>query len=391
MHRPVYLIIVFLTGILFFTHCQDRSSYEYQPPAPYPGLETGSLSDVGMKIEPVSRAISRLKNGRYKEIHSFLIYKDGLLVLEEYFPGHDYQWAENDHHGELKNWTRDDLHYAHSVSKSVTSILMGVAVKEGFISDLDQSIFKYLPEYAYLNTGDKKYINIEHLLTCTSGLFWEEWNAPLSSRANNQIDVWFHEKGPVDYVLKRHFIAVPGTHFNYSGGAIDILGEILKNASGMNVDEFSRKYLFDPIGIDTIDWSLIHPSGVYHVAGGLRMKPIDMVKLGILMLNQGKWNDQEILSEDWVKKSMYPYQNNINIKLPNEDIRKVGYSYTWWTKSLEIKGEEVNIYFGNGWGGQKIIVIPDLGMVVVFTGANYLSKIKQFSILEKYVFPAITN
>ncbi len=222
-----------------------------------------------------------------------LIYKDGKLVLEEYFQGHKYQWNTPNHYGDWVTWNRSMQHCAHSVTKSITSICIGIAIDKGFIESEHQSIFNYLPEYQNLNIDGKGRITIEHLLTMTSGLEWDEWGAPLSSVENDQIVIWFSDKDPIDYTLGRSLIHEPGRKYTYSGGNMEILSKILENASGMTIDEFSKS------------------------------------------------------------------------------------------------GKTIQWYSANGWGGQKIIVIPELSMTIVFTGGNYTSKVKQFEILFDNVIPAI--
>ena len=154
----------------------------------------GSLDEVAMHLRPIEEAVNKIRNGQYPEVHSMLIHKDGMLVLEEYFTGHDYQWDAPGHYSDLRNWDSDMPHYAHSVSKSITSMLMGIAIDQGFIKNAQESVFEYLPDYHYLKTERKQQITIEHLLTGTSGLQWAEWNAPLSSVANDQVGIYFQEK-----------------------------------------------------------------------------------------------------------------------------------------------------------------------------------------------------
>ncbi|MBE0649425.1 MAG: serine hydrolase [Bacteroidales bacterium] len=385
-----FAVILLLVGC--FSGNVD-SEYQYsQPRENGDGLRSGTLSEVGLDSELIVRGVQRINRDKYGEIHSLLIYKKGKLVLEEYFSGHDYQWDAPNHYGSMVKWNGDMPHSAHSVSKSITSLCVGIAVDKGFIKDVHQSIFDYLPEnYKYLCTKNKEYITIENLLTCTSGLQWAEWNAPLSSRENDQIGIWFHEKGPVDFVLQRPFVEEPGKQFNYSGGGIELLGVILEQASGMGLDEFSKKYLFEPLGIKNAEWNIIYPTGEFSAASGLKMTPRDMVKIGAMMMNGGTWKGNRIVSEDWVEKSKQPYAYNKNIKVPGEDLGRMGYAYTWWTKDLKIRGMNVNWYSANGWGGQKIIVLPEIETVIVFTGANYTSKVKQYDLLDDYILAAMKD
>jgi CubicO group peptidase (beta-lactamase class C family) len=380
------LLILFLTA-----KCEKDFSTEYPYDIPTEindGLKTGSLNDVEIDEDMLRKAVGRIDNGKYGEIHSMLIYKDNMLVFEDYYEGHQYQWDAPGHYGNYVQWNRDLQHCIHSDTKSITSLCIGIAIDKGYIKSVHQSIFDYLPDYQHFNNNNKEYVSIEHLLTMTSGFRWEEWGVSLASVENDQIGIWFWEKGPMNYVLGRELVAVPGTRFNYSGGDIQILVEILENATGMKIDEFSRKYLFEPLGISTYDWWLVFPSGEIQGAGGLKLTPRDMVKIGAMMLNKGFWDGKQIISEEWVSKCTVPYAGNSGIKVPGEDLGKVGYSYTWWTKDFTYRGDEISMYFALGWGGQKIIVLPDLDMVIAFNGANYNSKVHQFEILERFILPA---
>ncbi|WP_340113066.1 serine hydrolase domain-containing protein [Maribellus mangrovi] len=390
MKLPVKLSgIVTLLFVLATASCNSTSNgRNYQvPEQTTDGLQVASMEQLGFNTSLITDVVDRIERGKYGEVHSILIYKDDKLVLEEYFPGHTYQWDAPGHKGEWVAWDSEMQHCIQSDTKSITSLCIGIAMDKGFIESVNQSIFDYLPDYQHLNINNKEYITIEHLLTMTSGLQWEEWAISLSSVENDQIAIFFSDVGPINYVLGSDFAAVPGTRFNYSGGDIQILVEILENATGMQLDEFSEKYLFEPLGITSFDWWLKFPSGgQIQGAGGLKLTPRDMVKVGAMMLNKGKWNGQRIVSEEWVSKCATPYAGNTGIKVPGEDLGNVGYAYTWWTKQSGKYGE---MFFALGWGGQKIMVIPDLNAVVVFTGANFQRKVKQYKILDKYILPAI--
>jgi len=388
--KNTIIIITILT--LLFIGCKNNASSQYNSLPPEnmnDGLNVGTLNEVNINPKLIEIAVNKISRGKYKEVHSILIFRDNKLVLEEYFQGHKYQWDAPSHYGELVTWDRSMMHCIHSVTKSFTSICIGIAIDKGFIKSVHQSIFDYLPEYQHYKVGGKENITIEHLLTMTSGLQWDEWNAPLSSPENDQIGIWFSDEGPIDFILERPLIYEPGTHFTYSGGSMEVLGEILENATGMKIDKFSEKYMFEPLGINSFDWWLVFSSGEIHAAGGLKLTPRDMLKVGVTFLNEGIWNGTRIISEEWVAESAETYAGNKGIKIPGEDIGKVGYAYTWWTEEIQHRGEKINMFSANGWGGQKIIVIPELNTAIVFTGGNYISRVKQFKILENYVIPAI--
>jgi len=387
-----FLIILF--SVIINSSCEKNipSQFPYTPPVDIEdGLKVGTLEEAGMDEDMFRKAVGRIHQDKYGEIHSMLIYKNDMLVFEDYYTGHQYQWDAPRHYGRFITWNKNIQHCIHSDTKSITSLCIGIAIDMGYIESVSQSIFDYLPDFQHLRTEEKEKITIENLLTMNSGLQWEEWGVSLGSIENDQIGIWFWEGGPINYALGRDLVAEPGTRFNYSGGDIQILVEILKNATGMQLDEFSGTYLFEPLGITSYDWWLIFPSGEIHGAGGLKLTPRDMIKIGAMMLNKGVWGNNRVVSEEWVKKCVTSFHGNHGIRIPGEDLGRVGYSYTWWTKNMDNKGETIKWYTALGWGGQKISVLPELDMVIVFTGANYTSKVHEFEILERFILPAISH
>ncbi len=384
--------IVLVSVLSFvFVSCKFDSSgqYTYRPPDNInDGFEVGFLEEVNIKPGLIVRAANKIYEGKYKEVHSMLIFRNGKLVFEEYFQGHDYKWDAPYHHGEWVTWNRDMLHDIMSASKSIVSACIGIAIDHGFIESVHKSVFDYLPEHQHLNTGGKEKITIEHLLTMTSGLEWREWSAPYSSVANPCIGIWFQEKDPITYILEKPLINEPGTSFNYSTGNMHVLGEIIRNTSNLTINEFSREYLFEPLGIDTCNWYLKYNNGVYE-ANSMKIKPRAMMKFGVTFMDNGIWKGNQIISGQWVEKSAAPFAGNHGINVPGEPSGRLGYSYTWWTKEYSGKAKRIHMFSASGFGGQHIIVLPEVNTVVVFTGGNFLSKRPPFKILEKYIIPAI--
>jgi len=390
--KPIMKIIPIVLVVLLNTSCEkDYSSlYPYDPPSDLnDGLVVGTLEDVGMDKTPLQNVVGRIHDGKYGEVHSMLVYKDGFLVMEEYFSGHQYQWDGEGHKGGYTAFDRETQHCIHSDTKSFVSLCIGIAIEQGYIESVDQSIFDYLPDHQHLKTEDNAQITIEHLLTMTSGWKWDEWGVSLGSIENDQIGVWFWEDGPMDFILRREVVATPGTRFNYSGGDIQVLAEILHNATGLDLDGFSEQFIFEPMGISSFDWWLVFETGEIQAAGGLKLTPRDMVKVGAMMLNMGMWYGTQVIPEDWVSECTEAFGGNTGIRVPGEDLGKVGYAYTWWTKDFNYNRTPVSMHFALGWGGQKIIFLPDFDMVIAFTGANYTSTVHQFAIIEDYILPSV--
>lgn len=386
-------LIIFLP-IVMIINCNCEKGYGEKCPVGPPektndGLDVGTLEQVHMDPQMISEAIGRIRQGKYGEVHSMLIYKDDKLVLEEYFEGHKYQWDAPGHHGEWVSWDRSTLHGVKSVSKSITSLCIGIAIDNGFIGGVHQYVFDYLPDHQHLNVNGKEKISIEHLLTMTSGLEWDEWGAPLSSAANDMVGIWYQDKDPISFILERPLVNKPGTSFTYSGGNTAILGEILKNATNMELDSFSNLYLFKPLEIDSSNWAVRYDNGVIEASGSLELRPRDMLKIGVACLKDGLWHGERIVSEQWVRKSAAEYAGNHGINIPGVASGRQGYSYSWWTKEYSHKGNKSRMYDAGGWGGQNIMVLPELDMVVVFTGGNYTIKAEPHEILERYIIPAV--
>jgi len=177
-------------------------------------------------------------------------------------------------------------------------------------------------------------------------------------------------------------VSTPGTSFYYNGGAVDLLGEIVRFASEWNAKEFSRKYLFGPLGISNYQWQTLYPSGITCCHGDIYITPRDLAKFGYLFLNDGVWKGNQVISEEWVKKSTATY---INLNLSWAD----SYGYLWWSKNYSANNKTYDSFFAEGWGGQKIAVFPGLKMVVVFTGANYVSNPPCDEILTRFILPVV--
>jgi CubicO group peptidase (beta-lactamase class C family) len=388
-----YNISTILAISLLFAGCSRRYATQQHSNHPLEFIkdefEIGSLKEVNLDSLSLKKAVEEISLGNYGEVHSMIIFKDNKLVLEEYFQGHRYKWDGPNHHGEWISWDKSTPHGIKSVSKSITSICIGIAIDKGFIDSVQQSIFDYLPDHQHLNLSGKEKITIEHLLTMTSGLEWVEWGASLSSDKNDIIGIWFQDKDPLTFILEKPLIHAPGTTFNYSGGNTIILGEIIKNATNMDLAKFSEAYLFKPLEIDSSDWSLRYNNGVIEAGGGLDITPRDMTKIGAMCLNNGTFRGKKIVSEWWIEKCNTQFSNKTNIFIPGHPSGSHGYSYSWWLKSYKKSGKDIEMYHAVGWGGQEIIIIPKLNTVVVFTGGNYTTFSTAFILLEKYILPAM--
>jgi CubicO group peptidase (beta-lactamase class C family) len=343
-----------------------------QPPVTDDGWPTASLTEAGLELAPLASAVEGIEGGIYPRVHGLLIVRHGALVLEEYFTGQRYVSAAN-RFGPTVDFGRDDIHQLASVTKSITSTLTGLAIEHGFIEDESAAVHGFLPEYAHLFGEEERRITVEHLLTMTAGWSWSEntvWG--LSSNDMYGFNV---ASDPLVYLLDRSMEAEPGTHWVYNGGAVTLLGKLIEKASGLNLERFSQEYLFDPLGVTDFTWPYMRPD-LIAAHGDARLRPRDMAKLGQMFLDGGVWAGERIVSEAWVERA-------------TAGALAGDYGYLWWGDGYHGGQSAYRSYSARGWGGQCIIVFPELDMVVVFTGGNYESWEPVDVIVEQHVLPAV--
>ena len=368
--RKICLLVLSAIVLSLFTACsgvKEGTTYQYQAPAELgDGWKTASLADAGMDSEQLAAMMDHIQDGDFDNLHSLLIVKDGRLVFEEYFRGHNQS-------------SIDDV---ASVTKSITSIAIGIAIEQGFIKGPDQYLSDLLPSYADIINADplKKKLQLWHLLTMTSGIDWDEETYPYGNLKNDATKME-RSPDPVGFILNRTVIRESGTQFQYSGANSMLLSAILQEATGMPLVDFANSNLFAPLGISRYRWDT-YPDGHTNTDGGLSLRPRDMAKIGQLMLNKGQWNDVQIISPEWVSESTQAHTT----VMPG-----IRYGYQWWRETQPILLESVEPYFAAGYGGQLITVYPDQNMIIIVTGqtANHDENISRFIYLRNnYLLPA---
>jgi CubicO group peptidase (beta-lactamase class C family) len=398
MRKQIPGSVIITVILLVFIYCglisclKDKNAfapsgnYQYKVPlATDDGWETASLASVGMDFTLLENLLNSLNNISEHRIHSLVIVKNGKLVFEEYFQGDKFNLAR--FIGET-GFDRNDLHNLCSVTKSFTSSLIGIAIDKGFIQSVDQKVHNFFPEYADIFTSDpeKSDLTLKHLLTMSSGIDWDdETYSYFDSR--NDMNRMFTSNNPINYILSKYITVLPGYVFDYSNCNTNLLGEIIRKASGERLDDFSENYLFSKLGITDFEWQML-PNDVVFCSGDLRLRPRDMAKFGYLFLNGGMWNDDQIISQEWIDISTDIY---FDLNTPPNDFSWAdGYGYHWWQWE-NINGVNYNAYFASGWGGQWIIVSPSYNMVIVSTAGNYYTDMVMpiESILTNYIIPSI--
>lgn len=329
----------------------------------------------------LSKLTDDIRAGKYSNIHSLLVLKSGKVVAEEYFQG------EDERRGQPLGTVRfhaGTLHDLRSVTKSVTSALFGIAVASGAIPDIDAPVLSYFPEYKDLQTDERKRIRLRHVLSMSSGLEWDEDSRPYGDPLNSETAMdaardraWF--------VLSRPIVAAPGERFRYNGGDTLLLAAVIERATKMRLDEYAGKVLFRPLGIERFDW-IKYPDGTPIAASGLRLLPRDMAKFGVLYLSRGQWQGKQVVPEAWVKASTSP-----QTKISDRPFGFQNYGYQWWLGTARDDAHTPWI-MAVGYGGQRIMLIPSLDLVMVLTAGMYGNRAQTditFEILLDGVLPAM--
>ena len=387
-HGRVLNIILGL--LLLFISCGDQSSTGHDQTAveaycPLPALlndgwEVGRLHDVGLDSVPIINMLKEIERWDIHRFNGILIVKDGKLVFEKYYPGHVFDFNIPGLTATPMQYDATTRHYLASQSKSVTSLLFGIAMDRGDILNVDDRIETYFaPEYSSNFQNGKELITIKHLLTMSSGLPWNE-NPP----ATGDMYQLFTARDPIQYILTQSLESTPGQRFHYNSGSTNLLGEIVRRRSAQNLLQFARANLFTPLGISNIDLKIIRGE-TYFASGGFFLTPRDMAKIGQLCLNGGVWNGRTIVSKQWLEESTRSWIYPTEFGMGN------GYGYQWWMNEFTAGGKQYHAYFAAGWGEQLMFVFPTEKMIVLFFGEYYTTGPRRsvHSLMADYILASV--
>jgi CubicO group peptidase (beta-lactamase class C family) len=295
-------------------------------------------------------------DGKLPNVDSIVVVHHGVLIYERYFvyPNQQYFDATIKHAG-------------NSMTKSVVSLLVGVAMDRGLIKDLDAPVLSYLPQYTDLRTPERDRITLRNLLTMSSGLH--------QSMMRNDHD-------PYRHVLELALVSDPGTSFEYNNWGTELIGAILQKVSGKPVDIFAQENIFAPLGINDIDWDGRLGNGVPMSSSGLSLRPRDWAKIGQLVLNHGVWEGKQLVPASWVAQST---AERIKAREP------YSYGYQWWLGRSRSGDRVVEWTAAMGFNSQKTIVLPELDMVVVFNASRESKNMiaPELDLLDHFILPAI--
>jgi CubicO group peptidase (beta-lactamase class C family) len=309
------------------------------------------------------RIISTDNRVFFKNVESLIVYSQGEIKFEKYYNG----------------YMKDSLHLIQSQTKSVVSLLMGIAIDKGYIKSENEPVSAYLPQYFKKEDNLKSSVTIRDLLTMSAGFDWEEM-LPMNDPKNDNINMFRSNKW-LNYAITRPMAKKPFTVFKYNSGCPMIVAAIIEKATKMKLDEFAKKYLFVPLQIKTFRWQK-DSIGFCHAGGGLYLKPMDMMKIGIMVMNYGKWENRQIISENWIRKATSSY-------LPTSfDIST--YGYFWWIRERNTTGvKTTRVVTAEGAGGQKMYILPEYQLIIAFTERNYTTPQVSPMFIQESILPLL--
>ncbi len=309
-------------------------------------MPMGSLEEAGFQADSVANLISLINDTPPNDFRGLVVIKDGKLVLEEYF--HTY-------------W-RATIHDIRSAGKSVTALLMGIAIDKNLVNSIDQDVLSFFPseKYPYAHKSLSA-ITLRDLLTMSSGLDADTDDFSTSGHVGR----WVGSKNWKEYVLKIPVVNEPGRAWVYADINALLTGAIIEEVSGMSLAAFAEKHLFQPLGIEQYYW-FSDATGTTAGMGNLYLSTLDFAKIGYVVANEGKWQDKQIVSSSWVKQLASPVfdlkENN-----PFAD----SYGLMWYRSKRKFGAKEFDYIFASGNGGNVLVAIPDYKMVVALTSSAY--------------------
>jgi CubicO group peptidase (beta-lactamase class C family) len=347
------------------------------------GWTIATPESVGLDGARLCGIRARLKEME-ADVHAVVIVRHGKLVFEQYFSGYDEPWDQGGGQHTFNATTKHDM---RSASKSVVSLLVGIAIDRKLIASADEPVVKFFPEHAAVESAGWDQITLRHLLTMSSGMQWDEnrgWDDPKNDEPHLG-----NETDPIRYVLSKPVAKPPDALWTYNGGGTDLLGNILERVSGKPLEVFAREVLFQPLGISDVEWKNYPQNKKVAAAAGLRIRPRDAAKIGQLLLNRGAWDGKPIVSADWIEQSIKPR------------FQAVGYfsglffyGQQWWLGRSISEGTEVKWISAMGSGGQRIFIVPDRDLVVMTTSGLYFRAHQgdgALDMLTNFILPSVRD
>ena len=346
-----------------------QRNYSYRPPpAAEDGWPVSTLDTEAIDEGPITSLVESVLREEQGLPEAILIARNGKLVLEEYFYG----------------YSRDRMHPIQSVTKSVMSLLFGIAQDRGFVVGMDEPVYTFFPEYEGKKWIDGEYpITLAHLMTMSAAI--ESGDAIESAAAMHRSGDW------IGYWLDLDQAGVPGVVAAYSSGPSILLGGVIRSATGKYADEFAEETLFADLHVSSYRWQKAG-DGTRETSGGLTLTAYDLAKMGQLVLDKGMWNGKRVVSDTWIAESVKRHLPLAEGALGGSPYT-TGFAYHWWNQSYEVDGMTTEAIVGRGYGGQYLGIFPTLNTVVVLNNGEWgqpRERVFDYDVIvEKWILPAL--
>lgn len=364
------------------------AAYTYAAPAEIGdswAVEDAAL--LNMDVALLEAMMNAVRQGEFPIVDSIAIAHQGKLILHE-----TVRTSLN----EFDDWVDNAdpaMHAQFSVSKSIASILVGVGIDQGVFSGVDVQYLSLFPYADYENWDERKNdITLHDVLSMQAGLEWNEWDPPYSDPAN-QMFVFYDNH--VDFskgLLDLPMAADPGSEFAYNTVATVSLGQALENSAPLSLIDYGSQFLLAPLGISQIE-VFRTPTGLLDLGRGIYLTSRDLLKFGQLYMDDGQWNGQRVISDEWVATSLLPYTEMSWAEPEKMEWTLNGYGYQWWLGHFEVDGETYETFAAWGHGEQWLMAIPALQLVVAINSHGWEGRREQtnevFSLIRRFLLPAV--
>lgn len=327
-----------ITIALIFVSCYSHAQY-----SPIPNLPKITPEEAGFNRDSINALDDFISNFEQNDFRGMVVIKEHQVAIEYFY----------------NSTERSDINDIRSAGKSFTALLLGIAIEEGFVQDLDQDVYSFFSKEKYpaLNEDYKK-VTIKHLIDMSSGLDADsdDWKTP------GHAGKWMGKDEWVSYLLEIKLSNKPGKNWVYADINSALIGAIIEETTEMSLNDFANKKVFEPLGIQKYYW-YTNPSNQTVASGTLFLSTLDFAKLGVLIANGGKWGTQQIVPKDYIEKL-------INSK--KFDIYEIwSYGMLWYKNQATIKGKKVEYLWASGNGGNHLIVVPEEELVIALTSTAY--------------------
>ncbi len=319
--------------------------------------DTTLREDAKLLVQPFDNLVQAVKSGVYGDIRTILVLSNDILAFQMY----------------AEEYSPDSMQNLYSMTKSILSLLVGIAISCDYLDSIDQPLVDFFPEYVSDIVDQRIHeITLRQALTMTAGFKWRE--------EIDLISMILSADWP-RYVLTKPLSADPGVEVQYNSGLAHLVAEILFRTTGRTPEQLAVEWLFTPLGISRWMWEAA-PNGVSCGGWGLHLNPYDLLKIGKLCLNVGMLGDTQVVPQNWIEASIEPLASIQDC---------YGYGYYWWTYAQCYSDRLAGIYLASGVGEQFMWIVPHSHLVIVVTAWNNAAQITLEPMLWEHILPAVVE